>query len=104
MDLCLVGKCELKSQFHSIYLIGNELAISAMIDYLFIKNSVKWFLHVFMFLCLFVCIEVITVSDNEHVKPVVKKGSENAVLQLVPSGFSGEQESLRQWSFLFARD
>lgn len=57
-----------------------------------------------MCLCLFVYIEVITVSDNEHVKPVVKKVSEKAVLQLVPSGFSGEQESLRQGSFLFACD
>lgn len=90
---CLVGKCELKSHFHCIYLTGNELAVSAMIAYLFIKISVKRFLHIFTCLCLFVYIEVITVSDNEHGKPVVKKVSEKAVLQLVPSGFSGEQES-----------
>lgn len=41
MDLCLVGKCELKSQFHCIYLTGNELAISGINPYLFIKISVK---------------------------------------------------------------
>lgn len=61
-------------------------------------------LHVFMCLHSFVHIVVITVSDNVYVKPVVKKVSENTILQLVPLGFNGEQESLRQWSLLFACD
>lgn len=43
-----------------------------MIVYLFIKNSVEWFLRAFMYLCLFVYTVIITLSDNEYVKPVVK--------------------------------